>query len=695
MSPSPSLRGRTSALLAAAAMLFLSSCTPSQPASLVGATDETARAPAALAHTAQSAERAPGSPTTTPAPPVVATAAPPCPHDKIKHVVVVIQENRSFDNYFGLFPGADGIPLDASGQPAVCVPDPQTKSCVRPFHNPKDVEEGGPHSAVDAAADIDGGKMDGFIRQQDDSRRRACLGAAVKLACERPGGVADVMGYHDAREIPNYWTYARQFVLLDHLFQPNASWSLPSHLFLVSAWSARCRTSASATCRNEIQDVEAIRDGSTGGDPAAQPYAWTDLTYLLRKANVSWAYYVAEGTQPDCTDDGMACQAKPQRADFDTLVSPLPRFQTVHDDHQVGNIQPISRFYQAARDGTLPAVAWIVPDEPHSEHPPSSIHAGQAYVTGLINAIMQGPNWNSTAILVTWDDWGGFYDHVVPPTVNQNGYGLRVPGLMISPDARRGSIDHQILSFDAFLKLIEDLSSAASGWTPPLTGGRTPVPRGARTRPSSAICCKTSTSASRPARRWSWTPTPRPGRRPPTRCGGSDPAERAGRSRRHRLGLRGLQRPEYTAEQRGGQRLLQPLQRACRPRRQPPVQVRGEEKAGALGAHAPAGRLRQGPEAGPADRKDPLAPVSAVEREERPRGPGASIAHQRPPDPGDPSQFAQQRHRVVEVEQQPDTGDGIAGASRHGEREGIRLHQPVGAPSRRRLEHRERGVEGE
>jgi phospholipase C len=99
----------------------------------------------------------------------------------------------------------------------------------------------------------------------------------------------------------------------------------------------------------------------------------------------------------------------------------------------------------------------VVPDEQHSEHAPASIHAGQAYVTNLINSIMQGPDWDSTAILLTWDDWGGFYDHVVPPTVDQNGYGLRVPALVISPYARRGYVDHQTLSFDAYLKFIEDL----------------------------------------------------------------------------------------------------------------------------------------------------------------------------------------------------------------------------------------------
>ena len=91
-----------------------------------------------------------------------------------------------------------------------------------------------------------------------------------------------------------------------------------------------------------------------------------------------------------------------------------------------------------------------------SEHPPALHQPGQAYVTGLVNAIMQGPDWSSTAIFLAWDDWGGFYDHVRPADGRSNGYGLRVPGIVISPYAKRGYIDHQTLSFDAYLKFIED-----------------------------------------------------------------------------------------------------------------------------------------------------------------------------------------------------------------------------------------------
>jgi phospholipase C len=262
------------------------------------------------------------------------------------------------------------------------------------------------------------------------------------------------MGYHDAREIPNYWTYARNFVLQDRMFEPNSSWSLPAHLFMVSEWSAHCADVMPSSCVNAVDNPG---DPSDFGLPHPDPvYSWTDLTWLLHRYGVSWRYYILAGSQPDCGNDALTCKSIPQRAWTPSIWNPLRYFETVKEDSQLGNIQPLPAYLNAARSGTLPKVSWITPAQSVSEHPPASVRAGEKYVTTLINAAMRGPEWKSTAIFVAWDDWGGFYDHVVPPVVDQNGYGLRVPGLVISPYAKRGFVDHQTLSFDAYVKFVED-----------------------------------------------------------------------------------------------------------------------------------------------------------------------------------------------------------------------------------------------
>ncbi|MDQ6793269.1 MAG: phospholipase [Chloroflexota bacterium] len=385
---------------------------------------------------------------------------------KIQHVVIVMQENRSFDEYFGTYPGVDGLARQ-NGQFTVCVPDPATQGCVKPYHDPTDKNGGGPHGAVNATADINGGKMDGFVAQAA-AGRRGCTNPNDP-ECTNAAG-RDVMGYKDARDIPNYWSYAQDFTLQDHMFEPNASWSLPEHLYLVSEWAAKCaQASDPQSCINALQDPNP--PGNTGGakkkaNGASSPargvpvdplYAWTDLTYLLYKNHVSWKYYVANGTEPDCEDaTQQTCVQKSQNAGTPGIWNPLPRFTTVQQDHQVQNIQDLDHFSADAKSGQLPAVSWITPNSQTSEHPPALVSAGQTYVTELINSIMQSPDWSSTAIFLSWDDWGGFYDHVVPPTVDQNGYGLRVPGIVISPYARAGFVDHQVLSHDAYAKFIED-----------------------------------------------------------------------------------------------------------------------------------------------------------------------------------------------------------------------------------------------
>ena len=377
---------------------------------------------------------------------------------KIKHVVIIMQENRSFDTYFGTFPGADGIPA------GVCVPDPMTGGCVAPFHNAADANFGGPHGAPAATADIDGGRMDGFVAQAEKASNCAagsndptCSPCTETSAGTPQSRCVDVMGYHDAREIPNYWSYAENYVLQDHMFESNASWSLPQHLFMVSEWSAYCTDPTDPfSCAGALQSPN--DDGGYSGPNDGQPhYAWTDMTYLLHRYGVSWAYYVFKGTEPDCEyDQSMTCAPVQQGPQTPGIWNPLPSFTDVSQDGQLGNIQSLTSFYAAAAGGMLPGVSWVVPNGTVSEHPPALVSAGQTYVTGLVNAIMRGPDWNSTAIFLDWDDWGGFYDHVMPPVVDRNGYGLRVPGIVISPYARQGYIDHQILSQDAYNKFIED-----------------------------------------------------------------------------------------------------------------------------------------------------------------------------------------------------------------------------------------------
>jgi phospholipase C len=177
----------------------------------------------------------------------------------------------------------------------------------------------------------------------------------------------------------------------------------------------------------------------------------------MHQNQVSWGYYVVSGTEPDCANDAaLSCAPVRQNASTPGIWNPLPYFDTVRADGELGNIQSVDNFYTAAKAGSLPSVSWVVPSGAVSEHPPGPVSFGQSYVTSLVNAVMSSPDWDSTAIFLAWDDWGGFYDHVKPPTVDVNGYGLRVPAIVISPYAKHGYIDHQTLSFDAYDKFIED-----------------------------------------------------------------------------------------------------------------------------------------------------------------------------------------------------------------------------------------------
>ena len=183
---------------------------------------------------------------------------------KIKHVVVIMQENRSFDSYFGTYPGADGFP------PAYrrCAQMTRARQRVSGRTTIPNVSNGRAHAVRNAVRDINGGAMDGFVAELAASGKSVQRPVTTRTVLRRGRGI-DVMGYHDWHEIPNYWSYARHFVLQDHMFQADASWSLPAHLFAVSGWAAKC-----AVKRPDASCVDAPRlAGGAAGLRQGQPQA--------------------------------------------------------------------------------------------------------------------------------------------------------------------------------------------------------------------------------------------------------------------------------------------------------------------------------------------------------------------------------------------------------------------------------------
>jgi phospholipase C len=342
-----------------------------------------------------------------------------------------MQENRSFDHYFGTFPGAEGIPQGIS------FIDPHDGTSVSPYHDTGDVNRGGPHDWDNAQASINNGKMDGFLTQSYTAINPN--GAMFNPAVAEGRNPKDVMGYHDYHEIPNYWNYATLYVLQDHMFESVASYSLPAHLYMLAAQSG----------------------GYVNGAKQTKPstYNFPEITELLTNGKIDWKYYVTSGNEPDTEDAHVVGSNSQEQQDPDkyTLWNPLPAFPAVQNNPvQRSRLQGTSQFYQDAASGNLPQVSWIIPSGAVSEHPPSSVKIGMTYVTGLINSVMEGPQWSSTAVFLSWDDWGGFYDHVAPPKVDNYGLGIRVPGIVISPYARQNFIDHKTYSFESWLKIVEE-----------------------------------------------------------------------------------------------------------------------------------------------------------------------------------------------------------------------------------------------
>jgi phospholipase C len=361
--------------------------------------------------------------------PVIGAAASPSP---IKHIVILMLENHSFDNYFGTFPGANGIP---SG---VCLPNPAAGKCTAPYHNPAGFSRDLPHEYAAAVADMNKGKMDGFL----PSEQHACKCSLTEAA-----------GYSNGSDIPSFWQYAQDYTLTDNMFEQVQSWSFPSHVSLVSGWAAACTSPTNPMSCTGTPKM-GFPGWSTWPDPSGT-LPWTDMTYLMYTHGVSWGYYDADNTSPACTSAG--CTMSKGGNGTHIWWNPLPWFTDVRQDGQLADISTQSSFFNAVSSNTLPDVSWVIPNNTQSGHPGISTNSGsEQFAVSVINAIESSPEWSSTAILLGWDDWGGEYDHVVPPSVDALGYGLRVPSIIISPYARKGYIDHQTLSYDAYNKFIED-----------------------------------------------------------------------------------------------------------------------------------------------------------------------------------------------------------------------------------------------
>ncbi len=342
------------------------------------------------------------------------------PRYPIKHIIIIDKENHSFDNIFGTYPGADGATsyVDANGN---SVPLAHT-----PDHTLLDIG----HAGDSAAFATDHGRMDRF--------------GQLPGAQQNNVNIADSQ-YHKS-DIPGYWSYAQHFVLDDHFFATILGPSFPNHLVTVAATSnntfdnPRGQTNAAWGCDGGKYSMVDAENPVTGQDYLTKPcFTLPTMADSFQRAHVSWKYYA-----PGQFKSGYIWSA------FDAIKN--VRYSNLWKT----NVPPDTQFISDVEHGRLPDVSWLVTNEAQSEHPPYSMCIGENWTVDQINAVMRSKYWRNTLIVLTWDDFGGFYDHVAPPRLNDITYGVRVPTLLISPYARRGYIDHHQLDFDSILKFIED-----------------------------------------------------------------------------------------------------------------------------------------------------------------------------------------------------------------------------------------------
>lgn len=336
----------------------------------------------------------------------------------IQHIIVIVKENHSFDNYFGQFPGANGA---TTGQTSTGTTIPLAAMSA----NPADCG----HDWGAAKADINGGSMNGF------DKTCAHLQAYVQAS---------------STLIPNYWAYAHTYALADNMFAQNKGPSFPTHAYLFSE-SSNDAVAVPINVPNVQQDgwgCDAAAAGATvrslnpsTGLQYYQPPCFTLPTMgeALDAAGVTWRIY------------------SPQPGEYAYQWNFGSYYQNLWHGADRSKDVPVGSFCSDVASGNLPQVTWITPPSSASEHPTASITNGETWTVQQVNCVMNSPYWSSTLILLTWDDWGGFYDHVPPPNVDFFGYGIRVPLLAVSPFAKSGYIGHKLYSFDSINKTIENV----------------------------------------------------------------------------------------------------------------------------------------------------------------------------------------------------------------------------------------------
>lgn len=364
------------------------------------------------------------------------------PIGRIKHVVIVVQENRSFENVFAGFPGADA-PMYGSMHD-------RKKVRLEPIPFEEHEIE---HNWATALTDWDHGKMDGFD-----------LNAAG--ASGKPAG-AFAYSYLEHSEIQPYWTMAKEYVLADHMFPTMFGESFTAHLTLVAGTADLTPTlslvndpsqsipwgcdDASGTTTWTVNAQRVV----AGGGPFPCFTQFRTMADTLDAAHLSWRYYapVVGGS-----DSGQVWSS------FDAIrnVRYGPDWRRI--------VSPPQQILADAAHKKLAAVTWVIPDFLWSDHPYAGKPYGPSWVAAVVNAIGNSPAWRSTAIVVLWDDWGGFFDNVPPPHRDFRGLGIRVGCIIVSPYVRP-HVSHTVYEFGSVLKFVEQvfglppLGSRRNGYT--------------------------------------------------------------------------------------------------------------------------------------------------------------------------------------------------------------------------------------